>query len=68
MFGWLAEQGGLAPAEMLKTFNCGIGMVAVVARDRAQAVGDTFEAAGHSVCVLGEVTDSGTIEYTGSLL
>ncbi|MEN8917840.1 MAG: phosphoribosylformylglycinamidine cyclo-ligase, partial [Octadecabacter sp.] len=68
VFGWLAEQGGLAPAEMLKTFNCGIGMVAVVARDRAQAVGDTFEAAGHSVCVLGEVTDSGTIEYTGSLL
>ena len=68
VFGWLAEQGGLAPSEMLKTFNCGIGMVAVAPRDRAQAVGDAFEAAGHSVCVLGEVTDSGTIDYTGSLV
>ena len=34
---WLAEQGGIAELEMLRTFNCGIGMIAIVkaGRDRA---------------------------------
>ena len=32
VFGWLARTGGVAEAEMLRTFNCGIGMVAVAAR------------------------------------
>ena len=35
VFGWLRDAGGVAEAEMLKTFNCGIGMIAVVAADRA---------------------------------
>ena len=41
MFDWLARTGGIAAAEMARTFNCGIGMVAVVAPDdleRAQQV------------------------------
>ena len=33
MFGWLAEPAGIDAAEMLRTFNCGIGMVVVVAAD-----------------------------------
>ena len=32
VFGWLARTGGVAEAEMLRTFNCGIGMIVVVAR------------------------------------
>ena len=68
VFGWLAEKGGLEQAEMLKTFNCGIGMVAVVKRDQAQAVGDIFDAAGHRVSVIGEVTAGEGVRYTGSLL
>ena len=35
VFGWLAQTGGMAQAEMLKTFNCGIGMVLVVGAARA---------------------------------
>ena len=37
-FGWLQSEGGIADAEMLKTFNAGIGLVVVVAADRAEAV------------------------------
>ena len=32
VFGWLAKTGGVAEAEMLRTFNCGIGMIAIVGR------------------------------------
>ena len=67
VFKWLAGQAGLEQSEMLKTFNCGIGMVAVVARDQAQAVGNLFDAAGHDVCVIGEVTLGEGVSYTGSL-
>ena len=38
VFNWLAETGGLAEAEMLKTFNSGIGMVLVVEADRPVAI------------------------------
>jgi phosphoribosylaminoimidazole synthetase len=37
VFGWLARTGGVAEAEMLRTFNCGIGMIAFVAADHAEA-------------------------------
>ena len=33
MFGWLQQAGRLDDAEMLRTFNCGIGMILVVARN-----------------------------------
>ena len=33
VFGWLAEVGGIAPAEMARTFNCGIAMVAAISPD-----------------------------------
>ncbi len=38
VFRWLMRVGGVAPAEMLRTFNCGIGLVLVVAPDEAEAV------------------------------
>ena len=38
VFGWLATSGNVAEAEMLRTFNCGIGMILVVAADRKDAV------------------------------
>ena len=48
VFGWLMQAGALDEAEMLRTFNCGIGMVLVVARDGADAVLRVLEAAGES--------------------
>ena len=36
VFKWLAEQGGIAELELLRTFNCGIGMIAIVSRMRSR--------------------------------
>ncbi len=55
VFHWLAEVGGVAPSEMIRTFNCGIGMVVVVARDKADAVAAAFEAHGETVARIGSV-------------
>jgi phosphoribosylformylglycinamidine cyclo-ligase len=55
VFKWLAEQGGVAELELLRTFNCGIGMIAIVAPDAVERVTDVFAEAGESVVLLGQV-------------
>jgi phosphoribosylformylglycinamidine cyclo-ligase len=55
VFKWLAEQGGIAELELLRTFNCGIGMIAIVKADAVEAVTDVFTDAGETVTLLGEV-------------
>lgn len=67
VFGWMAEVGGISGAEMLKTFNAGIGMVVVVAADRATAITDVLTGAGETVVPLGHVTDTPGMHYTGTL-
>jgi phosphoribosylformylglycinamidine cyclo-ligase len=67
VFSWLAETGGIAPDEMLKTFNCGIGMVLVVQADRAVALAEMLRTAGETVAVLGQVVPGQGVVYTGAL-
>jgi phosphoribosylformylglycinamidine cyclo-ligase len=67
VFRWLAEAGGIDQAEMLKTFNSGIGMVLVVAADRADALADLLTGQGETVHRLGTVTDGAGIRYSGAL-
>ena len=55
VFKWLAEQGSIAELELLRTFNCGIGMVAIVKAEAVEAVTEVLTDAGESVAVLGEV-------------
>jgi phosphoribosylformylglycinamidine cyclo-ligase len=55
LFRWLAATGGIAEQEMLRTFNCGVGMVVVVAAEKADAVVDVFRREGETVARLGEV-------------
>jgi phosphoribosylformylglycinamidine cyclo-ligase len=67
---WLAQTGEIASQEMLRTFNCGIGMVAIVDSVRADAVSATLRRCGETVVALGEVTsaaDSPRVVYVGDL-
>jgi phosphoribosylformylglycinamidine cyclo-ligase len=58
VFKWLAATGGVAEAEMLRTFNCGIGMVVVVAPESAAKVHDAFFAAGIGSVPVGRVIEA----------
>jgi len=60
VFGWLAEAGGIGADEMLRTFNCGIGMVAFVAADQVSQAMTALAANGLAPVRLGElVADKG---------
>jgi phosphoribosylformylglycinamidine cyclo-ligase len=54
VFGWLAEQGHLDDAEMLRTFNCGIGLVLVVEAAKADTVMAALRDAGEAPIAIGE--------------
>lgn len=68
VFGWLAATAGMAQPELLKTFNCGIGMILVVAPDRVDALTDILREAGETVTPIGTVTAGQGVSYRGSLL
>jgi len=70
VFKWLAAEGNIAELELLRTFNCGIGMVAIVKREQLVEVMDTFAEAGERVVDLGEVVETSSDErviYDGHL-
>jgi phosphoribosylformylglycinamidine cyclo-ligase len=67
VFVWLRSAGGIAEAEMLKTFNCGIGLVLAVAPDRADDLAGRLAASGETVWVIGRVTPGAGVAYTGRL-
>lgn len=56
VFKWLTEAGEVPMAEMLRTFNCGIGMTAITSPQRAEHVADAMREAGQQVYVIGHVT------------
>ncbi|WP_226688803.1 phosphoribosylformylglycinamidine cyclo-ligase [Ruegeria arenilitoris] len=68
VFRWMAESGGIVEAEMLKTFNCGIGMIAVCAEDSADELAALLAEAGETVARIGTVTDTPGMDYSGKLL
>jgi len=55
VFKWLAAAGGVSEREMLRTFNCGIGMIAVLDAEAAEQACEAFAANGETVVRLGEV-------------
>jgi phosphoribosylformylglycinamidine cyclo-ligase len=70
VFKWLAATGQIAELEMLRTFNCGIGMVAVLDRAKADAAGEAFAKHGENVVRLGEVVvrqDDSAVSFSGKL-
>jgi len=59
VFGWLAETGGVGVAEMLRTFNCGIGMVAFVAAERGAEAARALADVGLAPIRLGQIVVNG---------
>ena len=55
VFSWLQENGDIAESEMLRTFNCGIGMVLLVAPDKVEEITEALEQSGEAVYRLGKV-------------
>jgi phosphoribosylformylglycinamidine cyclo-ligase len=71
VFKWLAKTGGIAESEMLRTFNCGIGMILVVEPAKADVIAATLGREGERVARLGEVvaaTCAPRVIYDGHLL
>ncbi|CAM5396978.1 phosphoribosylaminoimidazole synthetase [Aquamicrobium terrae] len=69
VFSWLARTGGVAAEEMMRTFNCGIGMVVAVASGQAAQVAAVLQEAGETVTTIGRIVprrDVGVI-YRGSI-
>ena len=67
IMAWLAQAGGISEAEMLKTFNCGIGMILAVEPAQAVAVEAALKAQEASPVRLGEVTPGQGVTYMGQL-
>jgi phosphoribosylformylglycinamidine cyclo-ligase len=53
VFGWLQDVGGTLEREMLRTFNCGIGMIVVVKAKDAKSVAAALKKSGENVVTLG---------------
>jgi phosphoribosylformylglycinamidine cyclo-ligase len=68
VFKWLAATGGMAQAELLKTFNSGVGMIAVVPKDKVAAAIEAFATDGHAAFEIGHVTEGEGVQYKGALL
>ena len=57
LFAFLQAGGAIEPGELARTFNCGIGMVAIVRADEADGVTRALEAAGETVFTIGEIEE-----------
>ncbi len=62
VFGWLARNGNVAPEEMLRVFNCGIGMVLVLAEEDVETATALLAEAGETVSRIGRIEPGATPE------
>jgi phosphoribosylformylglycinamidine cyclo-ligase len=69
VFRWLSKAGGVNATEMLRTFNCGVGMIVIVSPDKADAVSDILTREGEKVSRLGTLSarDGDAVIYKGTL-
>jgi phosphoribosylformylglycinamidine cyclo-ligase len=70
VFRWLQERGGIEEAEMLRTFNCGIGLVLLVGPSAVQSTAAHLEALGETVHEIGRVVPAApgeaAVRYLGT--
>ena len=67
VFAWLREAGGIEERELLRVFNCGVGLCLVVEPERAEALADLLRAEGETVIRLGEIAEGEGVSYSGTL-
>jgi phosphoribosylformylglycinamidine cyclo-ligase len=70
VFQWLARTGRIAEDEMLRTFNCGAGMIVIAASKEADAVAASLANAGEKVARIGEIAAADgapRVAYSGHL-
>ncbi|MGE0846853.1 MAG: phosphoribosylformylglycinamidine cyclo-ligase [Flavobacteriaceae bacterium] len=71
VFSWLAREGAVAPSEMLRTFNCGVGMIVVAEAARAGEVIEALRAAGEEPVEIGRIAGGANgaaeVAYHGEL-
>tara|TARA_Y100000991_G_C21779378_1_gene266536 strand:- start:33 stop:632 length:600 start_codon:yes stop_codon:yes gene_type:complete len=68
VFAWLQQAGNISEAEMLSTFNCGLGLLLIInEQDSATAV-DLLRAQGEQPVVVGEIVRAGTPAQPGQLV
>jgi phosphoribosylamine--glycine ligase/phosphoribosylformylglycinamidine cyclo-ligase len=66
LFAWLQKVGGVEAKEMCRTFNCGIGMVLVVAKESVEGVLEALAQGGEKdVVTMGTVQEGAGVRYTG---
>jgi phosphoribosylformylglycinamidine cyclo-ligase len=56
VFGWLAKVGGMSEREMLRTFNCGVGMLIAVTPEDAEKLVEALTASGETAAIVGQLT------------
>ena len=69
VFSWLARTGGLGQSEMVRTFNCGVGMIAVIAESEAPALIAKLAEQGEFATIIGALAarDGDPVTFTGKL-
>jgi len=70
IFGWLAKSAGIAESEMLRTFNCGIGLIVAADAAKADQIIDAFGNAGEKAMRIGTLIKGdgeAKVRYTGTL-
>ena len=67
IFDWLIGQAGLAQDEALKTFNCGIGMIAIASAENVDAIETALRSEGIAPVQMGTVIKGDGVSYSGAL-
>jgi phosphoribosylformylglycinamidine cyclo-ligase len=69
VFGWLARVGGMNEREMLRTFNCGVGMICAIAPEEAEALVSHLNEQGEKSAIIGRITEreSEPVTFEGKL-
>ncbi len=65
IFKWLFEKGSLDQGESLKTFNCGIGMIIIVSKEKKPIVLKMLNKKAENAFDIGKITNSGRVEFFG---